>query len=202
MYPSFVNVYAERASTLQTSSERHHAMTGSTRKTTCSLCRISFSSFSSGLHAPSQPGKNSTRIFFSPQRLRRGRRHRLRLPVRNSDETFSPPSVCGEGAGTASAFLFGTPMKQLGSCSGPGDVCLVPTISGSDRMSVQWQRLAGPYGLTEDQLKAWLNMHDYRCKNVGKSVNTEVAEAVEKDPDTRMSEKKLKWMWKDRIVYY
>lgn len=108
--------------------------------------------------------------------------------------------ACGEGPSLISAYASRPQLASLGSCSLPGDVCLVRTRSGSGRESVIWNNLSQH---SSDLVKESLMLQKYRCKNVGESVNREVLRKMETDPaGSDMTKDKVRDMWNDGVVFF
>ncbi|CAD7973155.1 unnamed protein product [Amoebophrya sp. A25] len=112
-------------------------------------------------------------------------------------------SACGTGPMIVSPFLSDVPVTQLGSCSGVSDICLAPQHNGSGVETHYVKSAARTVGMSQSQMEAWTNLQEFTCKDIGvKSLNREVLEMVEKNPETQITPAKLKFLWRDKVVFF
>mmetsp|Transcript_22305 Transcript_22305/g.56404 ORF Transcript_22305/g.56404 Transcript_22305/m.56404 type:complete len:276 (-) Transcript_22305:252-1079(-) len=116
-------------------------------------------------------------------------------------------SACGVGPAVSWPLMSGGALHRLGSCSGPRDVCLVPTYQGDFAHNVQhfWRTAGRMIGMTQEQMFAWTGTKEHECQNIGQNVNKHVLEFMEKEPEKiteYVTPKKLKWLWDDKVVFF
>ena len=91
---------------------------------------------------------------------------------------------------------------SCGRTPGPSDICLAPQMNGSG-VETHYMKSAGrQFSMSQQQVEAWTNLHDYRCKDIKRSLNVEILEMLERSPETRVTPSKLKFLWRDKVVYF